>query len=46
MKQIESGAEGKAVGAWEEVGEGVEEGSTSGVSTINSNKSKTVVILS
>lgn len=36
---MDGGAEGKPPGPWEESGEGVEEGSTSGVSTVNSNKS-------
>lgn len=46
--RVDGNGEGKPAGAWEEPGEGVEEGSTSGVSTINSNKSpkeSTVIIL-
>ena len=37
--RVDGNGEGKPAGAWEEAGERVEEGSTSGVSTINSNKS-------
>ncbi len=36
---MDGAGEGKPVGNWEEARERVEEGSTSGVSTINSNKS-------
>jgi hypothetical protein len=37
--RVDGAGEGKPVGNWEEARERVEEGSTSGVSTINSNKS-------
>lgn len=37
--RVDGSGEGKQLEAWEEAGERVEEGSTSGVSTINSNKS-------
>lgn len=37
--RVDGSGEGKQLEAWEETGERVEEGSTSGVSTINSNKS-------
>lgn len=37
--RVDGGGDGKPIENWEEVRERVEEGSTSGVSTINSNKS-------
>lgn len=42
---MDKGEDGKVAATWEEIGEGVEEGSTSGVSTINSNKSKAQTVV-